>query len=547
MRIALVMTSSRGMSSERDEQVLRGLFGEAGQEAVIVGPQDAPPPGPFDLVIFYEVVVPSLMNLAVVRWLMPTPEKWLSEWTPLLGLFDSILCKTRDAQRAFGRLGAHTIYTGFRARDRFDSAVPRERRFLHIADDSTEVETAGVLEAWRKYRLKYPLTIVSSGGGIKKPPKAVQVVEQITDAELRIQQNTCLFAIQPSSPGGFGHTLHEALSCGALIATADAAPMNEMDGVAALIPPTSFSDQRLARTAHVDAAGVREAVTRIWGMNEAAVAEGRERARSAYDESTDDFEMTFLELLRTVRPTAQPTPQVTAPAVPIPGAPTALAMAMTVNNRPGYLQEVLTSLSNNRFLDSFTLHFGLEPGNKEVARVCEKTDFISKQLHVNRHHLGDLENPYQLLTRTFEMGYEAVLYLEDDVVLAPDAVDLALWYLKQTALVAQTSCLCLYNTGSGEGGDAARVVVSPPPAFSSLGFVITKAQWQVMQPLWHKDGRGWDWGICFGGRVPIAQPCVSRSHHIGRQGGTHYVAHEHDPAYVGNVMYLGPPVAYCQG
>ncbi len=536
MRVVLITAPNNGAGLERDALIYRGLIEGAGHECVVVEHKGQMPPGPFDLALFDGVFVPSFASIAPVRWLMSAPGRWLPEWTEHLGLFDRVLCKTRYAQRAFGRLGAHTIFTGFRARDRFDSAVPRERRFLHIADDSTEVETAGVLEAWRKYRLKYPLTIVSSGGGIKKPPKAVQVVEQITDAELRIQQNTCLFAIQPSSPGGFGHTLHEALSCGALIVTADAAPMNEVEGVAALIPPPP-----------VDAAGVRKAVARLWGMNEAAVAEGRERARAVYVESSADFEMTFLDLLGTVRRT---TAHIARPAVVHVASPprtTAVAMVMTVNNRPGYLQEVLTSLSNNRFLDSFTLHFGLEPGNKEVARICEKTDFISKQLHVNRHHLGDLENPYQLLTRTFEMGYEAVLYLEDDVVLAPDAVDLALWYLKQTALVAQTSCLCLYNTGSGEGGDAARVVVSPPQAFSSLGFVITKNQWQAMQPLWHQDGRGWDWGICFGGKTQIAQPYVSRTHHIGRQGGTHYVAHEHDSMYVGNVMYSGPSVAYYQG
>lgn len=300
MRVVLITAPTNGAGLERDCQILRGLLEGAGHEVVAVDHKSSAPPGPFDLAIFDEVFVPAFANLAPVRWLTPHPEWWFPEWTPHLGLIDRVLCKTRDAQRAFGRLGAHTIFTGFRSVDRLDSTVPRERRFLHVAGKSDAKGTAAVLEAWRKYKIPHPLTVVSTASGLKAPSKAVKLLGRIPDADLLALQNASLFVLQPSSYEGFGHVLHEALSCGSVLATTDAPPMNDLGGGAALIPPVSFEDQRLGRLAHVDAAGVYGAVEAMWSMGEEEIHAARSLARATYEQNVAEFEETFLELVATV-------------------------------------------------------------------------------------------------------------------------------------------------------------------------------------------------------------------------------------------------------
>lgn len=216
-------------------------------------------------------------------------------------------------------------------------------------------------------------------------------------------------------------------------------------------------------------------------------------------------------------------------------------MTMTACSRPNYLRETLESLVANKHLDKFTLHFGVEPVNPEVLKVCQSVTFMDTHVHANAVQLGVRENPYQLLKRTFGMGYDAVLYLEDDVILSPDAVDLALHYAHSEA-AAKHRCLCLYNTDSRPDGDASVIEVGHPTVkFASLGFFTTLAHWTgFFDAAWHASKKGWDWSITeAGANNTLARPAVSRSRHIGRFGGTHYVAEHHDQLYVDKPFWQG--------
>ena len=225
-----------------------------------------------------------------------------------------------------------------------------------------------------------------------------------------------------------------------------------------------------------------------------------------------------------------------------------LAMTMTAYSRPHYLREVLESLAANKHLSDFTLHFGVEPGNQEVLKVCQDAAFMDTHVHVNATRLGVRENPFQLLKRTFGMGYDGVLYLEDDVVLSPDAVELVLHYAHDAA-AAQNRCLCLFNTDSHAENNPAVIETGRPVAkFAALGFYAPATQWTAFfEPTWHASNKGWDWSIAGAAEAShtVARPAISRSHHIGRFGGVHYVAEHHDSAYVNNPLWRNPaPEAY---
>lgn len=219
-----------------------------------------------------------------------------------------------------------------------------------------------------------------------------------------------------------------------------------------------------------------------------------------------------------------------------------LAMAMTACNRPEYLNHVLVSLANNKNLDQYTLNFGVEPGNAEVAAICGSVKWMNSVSVVNPVRFGVRKNPYEMLKRVFDSGADGVLYLEDDVELATDAVALANWYW---ALPNNNDYLCLnlYNHDSVATNDPDTVIVSDK--FSALGIGITKHQWYSwFEPSWWKDPRGWD--FCFTELIAkglkTLQPKQSRSHHIGRFGGVHYRANMHDHLYVHNHMYVGPGI-----
>lgn len=222
-------------------------------------------------------------------------------------------------------------------------------------------------------------------------------------------------------------------------------------------------------------------------------------------------------------------------------------MTMTACSRPEYLRETLESLGKNKHLDKFTLHFGVEPVNPEVLKVCQTVSFMDTHVHLNAVRLGVRENPYQLFKRTFGMGYDGVLYLEDDVVLSPDAVELALDYARSPE-ATRHRCLCLFNADSRADADSALIETGHSAnKFAALGFFTTADQWtNFFEPTWHASSKGWDWSITGAGTAHhVARPALSRSHHIGRFGGVHYVAEHHDQYYVNNPYHRGQaPVQY---
>ena len=101
-------------------------------------------------------------------------------------------------------------------------------------------------------------------------------------------------------------------------------------------------------------------------------------------------------------------------------------ITLPVATRPHYLKQMLNSLRDNN-LDGWTLYVNAEP-NQEVIDVIKAIDFIEVSLVINTERLGVRKNPFNVLNRAFENGAEFVLHLEDDLILSPDAVDLANWY-----------------------------------------------------------------------------------------------------------------------
>ena len=255
--------------------------------------------GRADLQISLEHIYPRTLPLARRNLWMPNPEWFKPRWRVELPVIAGTLCKTRHAEGIFAGFDCRPRYVGFTSQDRLDRAVPRQRRFLHLAGKSPVKGTEAVLEAWRRHPEWPPLVVVQTSRHAR--PGSTQAANidhrsgRMADAELRRLQNACRFHLSPSEAEGFGHCLVEGMSVGAVILTTDGEPMNELvrPGHGVLIEPAQVGKLGLARRHFVDAAGIERAVERALAMDDAEVAATGAAARAAFEAMDRDFRERF--------------------------------------------------------------------------------------------------------------------------------------------------------------------------------------------------------------------------------------------------------------
>lgn len=298
MRVGIV-TNFNGRGLERDAEVVEALCSRAGHEITRV-PWLNRTAERFDLAIYLEVAPAGSEVIAPRRWFVPNPEwypapghgKWLG-----LEYFERVLCKTREAHRIFRAKTARAEYLGFASRDRLDVAIPRERRFLCVAGSSVAKGADAVIKAWELACLPYRLDIVGTlYAGKEHAMSNVCFRGHLDDGALRLLQNACLFHLQPSWTEGFGVTTHEALSCGALIASTDAPPMNELPAVR--IAPAGTRSMQAAMAYRCSPREVAAAAISMVEMSDASVTEASRVSRAYYETSRREFEARFETLLR---------------------------------------------------------------------------------------------------------------------------------------------------------------------------------------------------------------------------------------------------------
>ena len=286
MRVAIITNLTNGKGLERDYRLLKARLEKRGHGVVGVMFDDyAHNLGTrFDLAIFLEVCVPALFSLAPRRWLIPNPEWWYSANDTYLDQFQRVLVKTYDAWRLFGPITAlgQLDVIGFVSEDRYLPDAEAEYAFLHAPGQSTVKGTDVVLEAWRRFALPYPLTLIADQRIDTSGILNVVSLARLDDATYRQAQNAHLFHLCPSRYEGWGHTIHEALSVGAIVIATDAPPMDEWAGVAYRAPVRRTYSQRLATMAEADPAGIAALVRGVVELDVALIAEQSMRAMDAY-------------------------------------------------------------------------------------------------------------------------------------------------------------------------------------------------------------------------------------------------------------------------
>jgi glycosyltransferase involved in cell wall biosynthesis len=120
------------------------------------------------------------------------------------------------------------------------------------------------------------------------PPNVNLLRDYLDDAAYRQLQNEHRFHLCPSATEGYGHYIAEAMSCGALVITLDAEPMNELvtseRGV--LVSAQPAGKQGLATLYAFEPIAMAAAIENCIAMTDAGAAELGASARTWYDQQS---------------------------------------------------------------------------------------------------------------------------------------------------------------------------------------------------------------------------------------------------------------------
>ncbi len=188
-----------------------------------------------DVNIFLEEVHPAWVPFARFNVLIPNQEWFEPGWLPELPLFDRVFCKTLEAERVFADVGTTVEYVGFTGRDmKLSEAIPQAEGVLHVAGRSLQKGTQALLRVWHRHPEWPTLTVIQRpqrpGHHVQQFPASniEYITDFLTEETLQRLQNAISIHACPSEAEGYGQVLAESLSCGAILITTDAPPMNEL-------------------------------------------------------------------------------------------------------------------------------------------------------------------------------------------------------------------------------------------------------------------------------------------------------------------------------
>lgn len=252
-----------------------------------------------DISIHLEHAVASLLPTAPINILIPNPEWYESQWINLLQRFNSIWCKTHETERIFSKyVKDKCIYTSFTSIDKYNPEILKDKTFLHNRGKSSHKGTLATIQAWNKDLGKL---IINSDGSVNLPHKEGILTnnKRLSDHDMNVLMNGCLFHICCSEAEGFGHYINEAKSTGAIIITTNGAPMNEMvnSSFGRLIPIIRRGSYQLGITNYIDYLSLHHSMKELLQLSEKELSLMSEKSRQSFLDNDKYFKQILSELL----------------------------------------------------------------------------------------------------------------------------------------------------------------------------------------------------------------------------------------------------------
>lgn len=292
--IVNIYTSLNGVGLEKDYTLVRDILVRHGHTVTVSDWKIRQGAVPGDLALHMEVPRFDLFRHCPVNAIIPNAEWFDKKWMPRVKRFDYVLAKTKDCTNIFARHHSNVIHTGFCSEDLY-SPMQKRRIMLHVAGQSHTKGTPALIEAYQKNDLPKCFLISS-----QKWDAANNVSQcgRIPFNDLQVLLNSCWFHICTSEYEGWGHYLHEALGCGAVVITTDSEPMNEfITDKRLLVPEVKRIAMHMTERRCVSAEGLTECIKRVYSMPESELQKIGEQNRESFLQRNADFERKLIKFV----------------------------------------------------------------------------------------------------------------------------------------------------------------------------------------------------------------------------------------------------------
>jgi len=266
LKINLISCLS-GQGLEADQKILAEAITALGHSAIKLR-TDERERHSADINIFLQVLVPEQYSWAHFNWFIPNPE-WYTQDLALLDNIDLILCRTKEVKRIFQGLNKPTYDLGFISTDCYRQEIKKDySHVFHLAGKSPLKGTTAIQHLWLSdpslpllTGIQFPTSLISNQKNLEWIPHRIPL------KQLRRLQNRCGIHLCPSETEGFGHSLVESMSTGAVVITTDAPPMNEfIQDKRCLVPYFTSQPLYLGITYHVDWSKLKETIQSVGSL-----------------------------------------------------------------------------------------------------------------------------------------------------------------------------------------------------------------------------------------------------------------------------------------
>ncbi len=270
-----IISRINGVGLDRDVSIIREIASKAGYQITIshsrgISPLHRwlPQKKRFTANLFLERVFPRWLGTAEKNILIPNQERFPQRHIKHLRPLDAIFCKSQHALEIFSKLHPSCHLTGFSSEDLFHPHATREEKtFLHLAGKSTLKGTEDLLQIWENHPEWPPLTLVQTKANAPQsvPANVTLLSDYLSNEKIIELYNTHPIHLCPSRSEGWGHYIVEAMSCGALVITTDAPPMNELVTAerGLLISTNKREARHLGTNFYVDPTQLEKSIQRV--------------------------------------------------------------------------------------------------------------------------------------------------------------------------------------------------------------------------------------------------------------------------------------------
>lgn len=213
------------------------------------------------------------------------------------------------------------------------------------------------------------------------------------------------------------------------------------------------------------------------------------------------------------------------------------AICIPAKGRPTRLKQLVASLNKAGLSEhGYKLFVGVETGDETVNRVC--LEYPSLGILYNSVTKGRGWNHYAVAQYAFELCAKMVVFLEADLIVASDTLELCDWFFERRD---EYYGMSLLSPVLEDGYRRKKTGIVEVGFVSRFCMVYGRDSWyKTIQPGWMYNGQGWDAARendVFYSKKRVLSPEVSRIQHPGCVDSSVLTEEESNDIFYGDIFF----------